>query len=461
MAKQLTKQNGLMKMANQEQKTAKLPYIKLHDGLAIRKVSQSKNWGLYLKIEGHKALQFSLKTPDQAEATAKAWKEYTYAKALIENGEQIRQPKQRLTVHQVIDELLNEYLKLQQSAVVRSTKTVVKGKERYATEIRYWKRIKSFYDSKLLPKQLDINEVRQYFLNQETAISKNTAGKIKFCFRKIFERCLEKKLITNDHIFDLNLIQYEKKQVERRDAFTSEEFNKLMMYAMLQHKAHGKGIHTNKMCIAYVSFMYFSGMRPGDEVLEVKWSDLRINKHGDLYCVVRGGKTSGYSKNKRNVVLDIYAHGALIMAAKIKHNDLIKNLDDYQLIEELGRVKSEEFVFSSNYSRKPAYDKMFKAWLKFLNEENVIPKSKNLTLYSLRHSYITRGIENNIPLSLLAENAGTSVKMIEEHYSHITTMSEASRKHLVSHKLLIEEKEKEKKEPLTPEQIQQQKKRAF
>lgn len=442
-------------MTKQDQKGTKLPYIKLNEGLAIRKVSQSKNWGLYLKLKGQKPLQFSLKTPDEAEARTKAMKEYVYALALLENGESIRQPKQRLTLHQVIDELLDEYLQLQQAAVVRSTKKVVKGKQRYATEIRYWKRIKSFYGSKLLPKQLDVGEVRQYFLNQGTAMSKNTAGKIRFCFRKIFERSLEKKLITNEHIFDLNQIQYEKKPVERRDAFTEDEFNALIMYAMLKHKTSGKGIHTNKMCIAYVSFMYFCGMRPGDEAMEIKWSDLGVNKHGDLYCVVNGGKTAAYSKNKRNVVLDILAHASLLLVAKIKHNDMIQNLDDYQTIETLARTKPDEFIFSSNYSRMPKYDKTFNAWMEYLNTENIIPKSKNLTLYSLRHSYITRGIENNIPLSLLAENAGTSVKMIEEHYSHITTMSEASRKYLVSYKLLTQEQEK--KEPLTPEQIQIQK----
>lgn len=39
------------------------------------------------------------------------------------------------------------------------------------------------------------------------------------------------------------------------------------------------------------------------------------------------------------------------------------------------------------------------------------------TLYALRHTYISRAIERGMPLSLLAENVGTSVQMITKHYA--------------------------------------------
>lgn len=103
-------------MTKQTDKSTKSAYIPLHEGLAIRKVPQSKNWGIYLKFKDQKPLQFSLKTPDQAEATAKAWEQYVLNKALLNNGEVIQQPKKRLTLHQIIDELITEYLKLQKIA---------------------------------------------------------------------------------------------------------------------------------------------------------------------------------------------------------------------------------------------------------------------------------------------------------------------------------------------------------
>ncbi len=39
------------------------------------------------------------------------------------------------------------------------------------------------------------------------------------------------------------------------------------------------------------------------------------------------------------------------------------------------------------------------------------------TFYALRHSYISRAIEGGVPLNIVAENCGTSVRMIENTYA--------------------------------------------
>lgn len=41
------------------------------------------------------------------------------------------------------------------------------------------------------------------------------------------------------------------------------------------------------------------------------------------------------------------------------------------------------------------------------------------TFYALRHSYISRSIEAGMPLTVLAENCGTSVRMIENTYAKV------------------------------------------
>jgi integrase len=41
------------------------------------------------------------------------------------------------------------------------------------------------------------------------------------------------------------------------------------------------------------------------------------------------------------------------------------------------------------------------------------------SLYTLRHTYISEAIERNTPLTIIAENCGTSVRMIETNYAHI------------------------------------------
>jgi integrase len=41
------------------------------------------------------------------------------------------------------------------------------------------------------------------------------------------------------------------------------------------------------------------------------------------------------------------------------------------------------------------------------------------SLYALRHTYVSRAIEGGVPLNIIAENCGTSVRMIEKTYAKI------------------------------------------
>jgi integrase len=41
------------------------------------------------------------------------------------------------------------------------------------------------------------------------------------------------------------------------------------------------------------------------------------------------------------------------------------------------------------------------------------------TFYSLRHAYISESIEQNVPLTVIADNCGTSVRMIERNYAKV------------------------------------------
>jgi integrase len=49
------------------------------------------------------------------------------------------------------------------------------------------------------------------------------------------------------------------------------------------------------------------------------------------------------------------------------------------------------------------------------------------TLYSLRHTYATRALAKGVDIHTLARQMGTSVLMIEKHYSKITPMLSAEK----------------------------------
>jgi integrase len=49
------------------------------------------------------------------------------------------------------------------------------------------------------------------------------------------------------------------------------------------------------------------------------------------------------------------------------------------------------------------------------------------TLYSLRHTYATRALVKGVDIHTLARQMGTSVLILEKHYSKITPMLSADK----------------------------------
>ena len=45
--------------------------------------------------------------------------------------------------------------------------------------------------------------------------------------------------------------------------------------------------------------------------------------------------------------------------------------------------------------------------------------NRDATFYALRHSYISRAIEGEVPLNVIADNCGTSIRMIEKTYAKV------------------------------------------
>ena len=48
--------------------------------------------------------------------------------------------------------------------------------------------------------------------------------------------------------------------------------------------------------------------------------------------------------------------------------------------------------------------------------------NSSLTLYSLRHTYITHQLLAGVPLPVIATRCGTSAATIEQHYKHVAPM---------------------------------------
>jgi integrase len=157
-------------------------------------------------------------------------------------------------------------------------------------------------------------------------------------------------------------------------------------------------------------------LRHGTETKNLKWkhiSETTIN--GEKYILIKleRGKTG-----KRTIVC---RHSVRKYLVRIK--DRFPHLQERQLGQMLD---IDEPVFRCRDGSIPKdYHGAFRIMLekaKLLNDVNGARRS----LYSLRHTYATfQIIYNRLDLHTLAKNMGTSIAMLERHYSHLEVLHRA------------------------------------
>ena len=103
-----------------------------------------------------------------------------------------------------------------------------------------------------------------------------------------------------------------------------------------------------------------------------------------------------------------------VRAGKTGRRDVFLSAEALSLFEQLclGRPKTQYVFLRSDGS----------PWAK-AQHQHYFAKAVNrakldlaTTFYTLRHSYISHALKSGIPTQLLAENVGTSVRVIEKHY---------------------------------------------
>ena len=85
-------------------------------------------------------------------------------------------------------------------------------------------------------------------------------------------------------------------------------------------------------------------------------------------------------------------------------------------------TSSEDYIFAlPDGKRSKELNRNFKQVLTKLG----IANKSEFTLYSLRHTYITRRLEEGISPALISRHCGTSIDMLEKHYNHAFYMDES------------------------------------
>ena len=196
----------------------------------------------------------------------------------------------------------------------------------------------------------------------------------------------------------------------RRDEFTLEEYRKLHTVARqwVKEAKRPSSVWYRTVTYNFILIMCNTGMRPS-EARNLRWRDIAPAKDRD----------------GREIVV-------LFVQGKGKSRKLVapKSVGDY-----LDRVRDVAvatgpddpvFTTSTGESAKSLYKALIESLLTkadLREGTQGIPRST----YCFRHTYATFRLAEGIDVYFLAEQMGTSVKMIEDHYGHVNTVKHADR----------------------------------
>ena len=189
---------------------------------------------------------------------------------------------------------------------------------------------------------------------------------------------------------------------ERRPYFTVKEYQSLYRFMRKWCKETNRqdSLEMRELLRDYVLILVNTGMRPGTETYNLKWKQIE-EFESDGVKFLRfwvSGKTG-----KRELIA---RHNVRRYLDRIKSRFEETKDDDYVF-----RLRSGKRTYSMN------------ATFEICLIKSGLLKDKHgsvRTLYSLRHTYATFQIFNGVDYHTLSKNLGTSIGMLEKHYSHLT-----------------------------------------
>jgi integrase len=236
-------------------------------------------------------------------------------------------------------------------------------------------------------------------------------------YKRVIERARAQGLIPQHR--NIPILEITGGAAQARPAFNQQEIKYLLEY-MQDWERFGRNQRSNHMrrlCRVYVEFLLGTGIRQGTESMPIRWKALQWHWIGEqrYLRIWVSGKTGPRYLIARHFVIE--ALERLITWQALPY----PNLD--AVIQ--AKLDRRVFVFPAG-DAPHSLDSVFE---RLMVESGLFKDAagKNRTLYSLRHTYATFRLEEGVDIHTLAKQMGTSVGMIERHYSKLTPMLSAER----------------------------------
>lgn len=207
-----------------------------------------------------------------------------------------------------------------------------------------------------------------------------------------------------------------------REAFSQSEYNSLTSFMV---KWSGEG-HTEKtkqmrtLLRDYILVLKNTGMRHGTEALGLKWKDIAfVTKDKEKYLQLTVTGKTGRRTLIANHHTETYLHRLQLRQptlAKLTFEALLKK-----------KVNEPVFKLANGETTKNLIG-TFRVLMKDSGLDKDRDTKHKRTLYSLRHTYAHEALmKDKMDVYTLAEQMGTSVKMIEQHYGHLKPAMKADK----------------------------------
>ena len=254
-------------------------------------------------------------------------------------------------------------------------------------------------------------------------------------------------------------LESEGKESQRRPAFTLDEVKAMIgsFDAWIERSRTDISRESRIIMRDYVLMLLDTGARPGIELLDLTWNKITEHKvapvikelskkpdeFGDVPTEHDLRRSVTMTVSGKTGTRDIVGMGRTVevlrsIAAR-QYPDVVQPL--LTPLKDIAKSNNKNFVFRRMDGTSPvtSFQKMFE---NFLSDHSLLidPRTnQHRVFYSLRHTYATFALTHDqVPIHTLAKQMGTSVLMIERHYSHLKVIQAINQLRGAETRLLID-----------------------
>jgi len=269
--------------------------------------------------------------------------------------------------------------------------------------------------------------------SQSTLLTQNAA------LNRVFDEAVIHNFLTEANRPKLDA---KGRKSDRRPAFELDELQAVLgnFAAWIERARNEHSKEMRQIMRDYVEMLVDTGARPGVELLELKWKQIRpqikpvllptskivndeYGEDEETETVLEMNRTVEMTVSGKTGTRDIIGRQPTVDALKrIAQRNYSVEMSVLEPLKNVATAQNNDYVLRTKEKQdvSSSFQKMLE---RYLEEHSLLldaKKEHKRVFYSFRHTYATLALTHDkVPIHTLAQQMGTSVLMIERHYSHL------------------------------------------